>query len=73
MPSKYKREAAASRAVAPEAARSVYDGRDRLGHFIQRSDYEIAAFDRRGRQLGVFDSVQEASAAISTAARVARA
>jgi hypothetical protein len=49
------------------ARRAVYDGRDRLGEFVQ-SGSEYIACDRQGRKLGVYDSAAEAIAAICSAA-----
>jgi hypothetical protein len=52
------------------AARSVYDGRERLGSYRQIADRWVAV-DRLGRPLGQFDTELEAQAAISAAAGVA--
>ena len=52
------------------AARSVYDGRERLGSYRQIAERWVAV-DRLGRPLGQFDTELEAQAIISAAAGVA--
>jgi hypothetical protein len=47
--------------------RVVYDGQDRLGTIEQRGQ-EVIARNKRGQQLGTFESVHDAVGAISAAA-----
>jgi hypothetical protein len=57
-----------SRSLSSSALRrAVYDGRDRLGEIVQRGQ-EYVAFDRRGQQLGIYDTTIEAAQAVSDAA-----
>jgi hypothetical protein len=53
----------------PEAARrrALYDGQEKLGE-LEQDGQEYRAYDRRGQALGVYDSAQEAIAAIAEAA-----
>jgi hypothetical protein len=62
---------AAKSTVPISIARAVYDGRERLGHFQQSDDSTFIAFDRRGRQIGRFDTAIEAANAISEKAGAA--
>ena len=48
--------------------RSVYDGRDRLGHVVQHGR-EFVAYDRQRRPLGVFDDMHPAATAIWRASK----
>jgi hypothetical protein len=54
----------------PDVHRAVYDGRDRVGHLVQRGQHEIDAFDRLGRKVGTFTDAIEAARAVGGAAAV---
>jgi hypothetical protein len=43
---------------------AIYDGRDCLGRIVVATNGRARAFDRRGKSLGIFESVEAASAAI---------
>jgi hypothetical protein len=58
------------RADTSDAGLAVYDGRERIGHVIQRG-YGWAAHDRRRQLLGDFTTEGEAVAAILAAAGAA--
>jgi hypothetical protein len=51
--------------ISPNTPRAVYDGQDRLGAYRQRDDDLFVAVDRRGRELGLFNTASEAIAAIA--------
>jgi hypothetical protein len=59
------RHGRAGKAAQPTAATqfAIYDGRDRLGSFRHDGD-SFVAFDRLGRQLGIFGSEGDAIAAV---------
>ena len=50
---------------------SVYDGRQRLGHYVRVAPTRYAAYDKRSRLLGKFDSKRAAFAAVSRKGRSA--
>jgi hypothetical protein len=48
---------------------SVYEGRERLGHYVRISPARYAAYDASGRYLGKFGSTRRAFAAVGVSAR----
>jgi len=51
---------------------SVYDGRQRLGHYVRIAHRQYAAYDARNRPLGKFASTGAAFAAVGRKRRFAR-
>jgi hypothetical protein len=60
----------AGRPNSSAAARSVYSGQDRCGHYTSRNGAWFA-FDRRGKELGVYPNEGAAIDAIEAAAGAA--
>jgi hypothetical protein len=48
----------------PPVMLSVYDGRTCCGFCIRRGENRYEAFNHRGKSLGIFESQQQATAAI---------
>ena len=48
---------------------SVYEGRERLGHYVRISPKRYAAYDARDRLLGKFTSTRKAFAAVGASGR----
>jgi hypothetical protein len=61
---------AAGRPDAAAAQRSIYDGTDRIGSY-RGSNGAWHAFDRRGKEIGVFATEGEAQNAVCAAAEAA--
>jgi hypothetical protein len=57
----------APRPSTSEVAKAVYHGQTRIGSILKRGE-EFVARDNLNRPLGVFDTMIEASAAVSKAA-----
>jgi len=53
--------------LAASTRRSIYSGQDRLGD-VEHRDAEFIARDRRGKPIGVFDTMLEAANAVAKAA-----
>jgi hypothetical protein len=51
---------------------SVYDGRQRLGHYVRIAPRRYAAYDARNRLMGKFASKEAAFAAVGRKRRTAR-
>jgi hypothetical protein len=45
---------------------SIYDGRDRLGSIVQRTNRRFEAFDPAGCHLGTYESLKAAAAALNS-------
>jgi hypothetical protein len=48
---------------------SVYEGRERLGHYVRISPTQYVAYDASGHYLGKFASTRRALAAVGVSAR----
>lgn len=55
-----------------QAELAVYDGRDHLGMITIAADRTARAFDRQGKVLGTFESIEAASAAFATESKSGR-
>jgi hypothetical protein len=55
--------------MTPARTTSVYDGRDRLGHLVDRGEAGVEAFTITEESIGLFENERAAAAAIWRRAR----